>query len=148
MLPLSFPIVISEPRLFVQKLAFKLRVMRLNRIKLFYTFLLCFHSEHNKDGGIHLQAGPCRGSHPWLGRLQGRPYTAKAAYKRSCPWPARKGPTPIEAAPPAGTMPVGRPPTDIGSAHSGGACHKGGACRHSALTSYRPRAVAPVCILA
>ncbi|RRT49515.1 hypothetical protein B296_00052360 [Ensete ventricosum] len=66
-----------------------------------------------------------RGSHPWLGHLQGRPYTAKVAYKRNCPWPARKGPTPIEATPPAVTTPVGRPPTNIGSSRSGSACPQG-----------------------
>ncbi|RZS02754.1 hypothetical protein BHM03_00032821 [Ensete ventricosum] len=66
MLPLGFPIVVSEARLFVRKIGFKLHVMRLYHVELFYAFLLCYHSEGSK--GRPTMARP----------LQGRPTAAKA----------------------------------------------------------------------
>ncbi|RWW17359.1 hypothetical protein GW17_00018709 [Ensete ventricosum] len=37
-------------KVFVRKIGFKLRVMRLNRVELFYAFLLHFCSEGNEEG--------------------------------------------------------------------------------------------------
>ncbi|RWV89485.1 hypothetical protein GW17_00048362 [Ensete ventricosum] len=61
MLSLSFPTVVSKLRLFVRKIDFKLRAMRLNHVELFYAFLLCFHNEGSKEGGSHLRIGPLQG---------------------------------------------------------------------------------------
>ncbi|RWV92239.1 hypothetical protein GW17_00045403 [Ensete ventricosum] len=63
--------VVSEPRLFMLKIGFKLCVMRLNHIELFYVFLLSFRSEGNEE----------RGSHPWAGCLQGWLLSDMAPYK-------------------------------------------------------------------
>ncbi|RWV79787.1 hypothetical protein GW17_00059026 [Ensete ventricosum] len=59
-------------------------MMRLNRVELFYAFLLRFHSEQREDGGSwppieatnHNQA-TCKGRRPRPGPLQGRLATAR-----------------------------------------------------------------------
>ncbi|RWW44291.1 hypothetical protein BHE74_00049962 [Ensete ventricosum] len=43
--PLRFPNSGIRAKVFMRKIGFKLRVMRLNRVKLFYTFFLRFRSE-------------------------------------------------------------------------------------------------------
>ncbi|RZR73220.1 hypothetical protein BHM03_00021591 [Ensete ventricosum] len=89
MLPLRFPNSGIRAKVFVGKIGFKLRVMRLHRVELFYTFLLRFHSEGNEERGWLATAKPsargrsavakasCRGSRPWLDHLQGWLATAR-----------------------------------------------------------------------
>ncbi|RWW61533.1 hypothetical protein BHE74_00031403 [Ensete ventricosum] len=48
-------------KVFVRKISFKLRVMRLNRIELFYAFLLCFCNKRSKDRGQPAMARPSTG---------------------------------------------------------------------------------------
>ncbi|RWW25468.1 hypothetical protein GW17_00010190 [Ensete ventricosum] len=70
MLPLRFPNSGIRAKVFMQKIGFKLRVMRLNRVKSFYAFLLRFCSKRSEEeDGL-------------LGLLQGRPTTA---------WPLARG---------------------------------------------------------
>ncbi|RWW02029.1 hypothetical protein GW17_00034899 [Ensete ventricosum] len=38
-------------KVFIRKIGFKLRVMRLNRVESFYTFLLYFHSKGSEEEG-------------------------------------------------------------------------------------------------
>ncbi|RWV83917.1 hypothetical protein GW17_00054414 [Ensete ventricosum] len=87
--PLKFPNSCIRAKVFMRKIGFKLRVMRLNRVESFYTFLLHFHSEGNEEEGrpamvspharpaIHGQAAtkdPARGrSVAARASLQGRP---------------------------------------------------------------------------
>ncbi|RZS19863.1 hypothetical protein BHM03_00052314 [Ensete ventricosum] len=56
--PLRFPNSGIRAKVFVQKIGFKLRVMRLNRIELFYVFMLCFHSEGSEEEGRPATANP------------------------------------------------------------------------------------------
>ncbi|RWV81979.1 hypothetical protein GW17_00056558 [Ensete ventricosum] len=51
MLPLRFHNSGIKAKVFVRKIDFKLRVMRLHRVELFYAFLLRFRSEGNKERG-------------------------------------------------------------------------------------------------
>ncbi|RWW19814.1 hypothetical protein GW17_00016104 [Ensete ventricosum] len=76
MLPLRFPNSGIRAKVFVRKIGFKLRVMRLNRVESFYVFLLHFHSEGSEEGrpattnphvgpATHGQAAakaPCKGA--------------------------------------------------------------------------------------
>ncbi|RWW37644.1 hypothetical protein BHE74_00057211 [Ensete ventricosum] len=69
MLPLRFPNSGIRAKVFMRKISFKLRVMRLNRVESFYAFLLRFAVKTAKRRGSrawpgHLQVG---------GRLQPRP---------------------------------------------------------------------------
>ncbi|RRT51056.1 hypothetical protein B296_00004764 [Ensete ventricosum] len=52
--------------------------MRLNRVELFYMFLLYFHNDHNKDGGSPYEQAPCKGDHSRPGHQQGRSVVARA----------------------------------------------------------------------
>ncbi|RWV77451.1 hypothetical protein GW17_00061716 [Ensete ventricosum] len=78
--PLRFPNNGIRAKVFVQKIDFKLRVMRLYRVESFYAFLLRFCSEGSKEEG---RPAP----------MQGRPPTA-----RPRPRPASKGRSPAGAA--------------------------------------------------
>ncbi|RWV82122.1 hypothetical protein GW17_00056408, partial [Ensete ventricosum] len=49
--PLRFPNSGIRAKVFVRKIGFKLRVMRLNHVELFYAFLLHFRSEGSKEEG-------------------------------------------------------------------------------------------------
>ncbi|RZS28739.1 hypothetical protein BHM03_00062391, partial [Ensete ventricosum] len=82
--PLRFPNSGIRAKVFVRKIDFKLRVMRLNRVESFYAFLLHFCSEGNEEGrpataspyvgpSTHGQAAakaPCKGA---VGCGQGQP---------------------------------------------------------------------------
>ncbi|RZR92585.1 hypothetical protein BHM03_00020893 [Ensete ventricosum] len=81
MLPQRFPKSCIRAKVFVRKIGFKLHVTRLNRVELFYAFLLHFRSEGSKERGWsatvrpsttvagHGQA-PYRDRRPWPGHLQ------------------------------------------------------------------------------
>ncbi|RWV85633.1 hypothetical protein GW17_00052559 [Ensete ventricosum] len=126
-----FPNSGIRSKVFVRKIGFKLRVMRLNRVESFYAFLLYFCSERSEEGRPTMTMsparvaghgqGPCRGD--WLCP---RPHASAAARKRAtasrCNRPLRAGRRPRrrplrgqrqharEA--PTGTTPEGaRPPT-------------------------------------
>ncbi|RWV85771.1 hypothetical protein GW17_00052413 [Ensete ventricosum] len=96
-----------KTKVFMRKIGFKLRVMRLNHVESFYAFLLRFRSEESPCKGQpgmatasplvgaadHLQGGgrlqprpPCRGG-PTLARppAKGRPATARASPQRGAP---------------------------------------------------------------
>ncbi|RZS22892.1 hypothetical protein BHM03_00055725 [Ensete ventricosum] len=105
--------MISEPRLFVQKIGFKLCIMRLNRVELFYAFLLYFRSEGSEEGGIHLRAGP----------LQGRPLTTKPAIGATVR--LRQGLPTRGIHPRAWLSPIGAAHVGIGRAHRGTTCRHG-----------------------
>ncbi|RRT53458.1 hypothetical protein B296_00019846 [Ensete ventricosum] len=48
-------------KVFVQKIDFKLRVMRLNNVESFYVFLLCFRSEGSEEEGRLATSSPHAG---------------------------------------------------------------------------------------
>ncbi|RZS17882.1 hypothetical protein BHM03_00050086 [Ensete ventricosum] len=97
---LRFPNSVIGAKVFVRKIDFKLRVMRLNRIESFYTFLFHFHSEGSEEEGRPATASP----------IQGRP-----------PTPAREA-----SAAHSGSSPQGRPaPLTGAAARRGGACGHG-----------------------
>ncbi|RWW60613.1 hypothetical protein BHE74_00032389 [Ensete ventricosum] len=56
--PLRFPNSGIRANVFVRKIGFKLRVMRLNRVESFYAFLLHFCSEGSKEEGRPATASP------------------------------------------------------------------------------------------
>ncbi|RWV77067.1 hypothetical protein GW17_00062161 [Ensete ventricosum] len=56
--PLRFPNSGIRDNVFVRKIGFKLRVMRLNRVESFYAFLLHFCSEGSKEEGRLATASP------------------------------------------------------------------------------------------
>ncbi|RRT32054.1 hypothetical protein B296_00057093 [Ensete ventricosum] len=60
--PLRFPNSGNRAMIFVRKIGFKLRVMRLYRIELFYVFLLHFRSKGSKEEGWPAMASPHAGS--------------------------------------------------------------------------------------
>ncbi|RWV81334.1 hypothetical protein GW17_00057260 [Ensete ventricosum] len=59
--PLKFPDSGIRAKVFVRKIGFKLRVMRLYRIELFYVFLLHFRSEGNEEEGQPATTNPHAG---------------------------------------------------------------------------------------
>ncbi|RWV80663.1 hypothetical protein BHE74_00058904 [Ensete ventricosum] len=77
MLPLRFHNSGIIAKVFMRKISFKLRVMRLNRIESFYAFLLRFCSERNEKGrpamarapagAVGYGQGPRRGCRTWPG---------------------------------------------------------------------------------
>ncbi|RWW35602.1 hypothetical protein BHE74_00059450 [Ensete ventricosum] len=83
-----FPNSGIRSKVFVRKIGFKLRVMRLNRVESFYAFLLYFCSERSEEGRPTMTMpparvaghgqGPCRGD--WLCP---RPHASAAAHKRA-----------------------------------------------------------------
>ncbi|RRT48763.1 hypothetical protein B296_00029920 [Ensete ventricosum] len=54
----------------MRKISFKLHMMRLNHVELFYALSLCFR---NKGRVVGYGQGPCRGGRTWLGRRGSRP---------------------------------------------------------------------------
>ncbi|RRT57851.1 hypothetical protein B296_00045222 [Ensete ventricosum] len=96
MLPLCFPTVVSEPRLFVRKISFKLRVMRLNCIELSTCSYCIFTVKAARRGGT---------THG-----QGWSVAARTASKGSHPRPAYKGQLP--AAMPHGATTDDQPARD------------------------------------
>ncbi|RZS07130.1 hypothetical protein BHM03_00037910 [Ensete ventricosum] len=83
---------------FKSKIGFKLRVMGLYRIELFYAFLLRFCSEDSEESGGWPRPGP----------LQGRPAMAKAPYRGGRPRP--RSPTKRLPATAWAARKSGRPP--------------------------------------
>ncbi|RWW46475.1 hypothetical protein BHE74_00047595 [Ensete ventricosum] len=100
MLPLRFHNSGIKAKVFVRKIDFKLRVMRLHRVELFYAFLLRFRSEGNKERGWVATPRPsarvaghgqatCMGGQPWPSHLQGgdrlwlRPLVGVATHRGS-----------------------------------------------------------------
>ncbi|RWV85164.1 hypothetical protein BHE74_00048903 [Ensete ventricosum] len=80
---LRFPNNGIRPKVFVRKIGFKLRAMRLNCVESFYAFLLRFRSEGNKEVGQQGIARP---------PTRGRPTAAKAPLRRcDRPRPGRMG---------------------------------------------------------
>ncbi|RRT66041.1 hypothetical protein B296_00005844 [Ensete ventricosum] len=71
---LRFPNNDIRAKVFVRKIDFKLRVMRLNRVELFYTFLLYFSSEGSEEERRPTTATP----------MQGRPPTARPRPRPPC----------------------------------------------------------------
>ncbi|RWV76791.1 hypothetical protein GW17_00062486 [Ensete ventricosum] len=72
MLPLRFRNSVIRAKIFVQKISFKLRVMRLNRVESFYAFLLHFYSKGNEEEGRPATASPMYGRPP-MARPRPRP---------------------------------------------------------------------------
>ncbi|RWW81725.1 hypothetical protein BHE74_00009856 [Ensete ventricosum] len=100
--PLRFPNSGIRAKIFVRKIGFRLRVMRLNHVESFYAFLLRFHSEGNKEEGQQGMARPPA----WGWALQQRP-PCKATV--DCGQAPCKERLPVEAAackgwPPAGAV--------------------------------------------
>ncbi|RRT66639.1 hypothetical protein B296_00031248 [Ensete ventricosum] len=60
--PLRFPNSGIRAKVFVRKIDFKLRVMRLYRVESFYAFLLRFRSEGSEEEGLPPMASPHAGS--------------------------------------------------------------------------------------
>ncbi|RZS14632.1 hypothetical protein BHM03_00046348 [Ensete ventricosum] len=56
--PLRFPNSGIKAKVFVRKIGFKLRVIRLNRVESFYALLLCFRSKGNEERGWLAMARP------------------------------------------------------------------------------------------
>ncbi|RZR80951.1 hypothetical protein BHM03_00007072 [Ensete ventricosum] len=72
---LRFPNSGIETKVFMRKIGFKLRVMRLNRVESFYTFLLLYAAK----------AARRRGGQPRPAPMQGRPPTARVTTARDAP---------------------------------------------------------------
>ncbi|RRT85879.1 hypothetical protein B296_00003194 [Ensete ventricosum] len=62
MLPLRFPNSGIRAKVFMRKIGFKLRVMRLNHVESFYAFLLYFCNEGSVEEGWPATASPHVGS--------------------------------------------------------------------------------------
>ncbi|RRT41453.1 hypothetical protein B296_00026695 [Ensete ventricosum] len=99
--PLRFPNTSIRAKVFVRKIGFKLREMRLNHVELFYVFLLHFRSESSKERGWPTMSRPSakvadhgqatyRGGRPRPAPLQGQPVAVAAASKSR-----RKGGRPL-----------------------------------------------------
>ncbi|RRT66296.1 hypothetical protein B296_00036466, partial [Ensete ventricosum] len=83
MLPLKFPNNGIRTKVFMRKIDFKLRVMRLNHIESVYIFLLRFCIKHSEEGAVG--QATYKGSWPWPDPLQGWPAMAKPlATKAPC----------------------------------------------------------------
>ncbi|RRT48538.1 hypothetical protein B296_00010834 [Ensete ventricosum] len=87
MLPLRIPNNGIRAKVFERKIGLKLRVMRLNHVKSFYAFLLCFYNKRIKERG---------------GRPRPKPLAGVAANSHGRPW--------------AWLVPVGEAPIGTGSA--------------------------------
>ncbi|RWV88548.1 hypothetical protein GW17_00049356 [Ensete ventricosum] len=95
--PLRFPNSGIKAKVFVRKIGFKLRVMRLYHVESFYAFFLYFRSEDSEEEGrqatasphtrpaTHGQGQPARGGHP----LGLQPAGAALAGTAGCCQPAR-----------------------------------------------------------
>ncbi|RRT37032.1 hypothetical protein B296_00041019 [Ensete ventricosum] len=106
--PLRFPNSGIRAKVFVQKIGFKLCVMILNRVELFYVLVAAIGSEsrrclHAEVAG-HGQA-PYRGGRPWPSYWQGAVGCGQASYKGRPP----KGAAARKGRPPAGTTGCGQP---------------------------------------
>ncbi|RRT59763.1 hypothetical protein B296_00026432 [Ensete ventricosum] len=71
MYPLRFPNNGIRAKVFMRKIYFKLRVMRLNRVELFYAFLLRFHNKRNEDGQLATAKPPARAANYGLATYKG-----------------------------------------------------------------------------
>ncbi|RWV78439.1 hypothetical protein GW17_00060600 [Ensete ventricosum] len=91
--PLKFPNTGIRAKVFVRKIGFKLREMRLNHVELFYAFLLHFRSESSEERGRPTMSRPStnvadhgqatyRECRPRPAPLQGRPIAVATASKR------------------------------------------------------------------
>ncbi|RWV77304.1 hypothetical protein GW17_00061884 [Ensete ventricosum] len=104
MLPLRFPNSCIRAKVFVRKIGFKLRVMRLNHEESFYAFLLRFHNEDSEE------RGPATVS-PHAGLAAHGQAAAKAPCKEATGCgqgqPTRGGNQP-QGQQPVGVAPVGR----------------------------------------
>ncbi|RWV85661.1 hypothetical protein GW17_00052531 [Ensete ventricosum] len=114
MLPLRFSNSGIRAKVFVRKIGFKLRVMRLNRVESLYVFLLRFRSEGSEEGRPALMQG-------WLATARprprpparGRPPVGVAARrggacKHDRLWPAHKGGSRWQCDARKGLSPLGR----------------------------------------
>ncbi|RWW42937.1 hypothetical protein BHE74_00051457 [Ensete ventricosum] len=131
MLPLRFPNNGIKDRLFMRMIEFRLPVLRLNHIELFYAFLLCFRSK----GVTNYDEGPYRGSPVRVG-----PHARVVAYGQLRVGAARKG-----QSQPAWLLLISVVPMGIGNTRRGGA-HRSIACGHCArppVGGCYPRAAAP-----
>ncbi|RWW38770.1 hypothetical protein BHE74_00055978 [Ensete ventricosum] len=61
MLPLRFPNSCLRAKVFMRKIGFKLRVMRLNHVESFYTFLLHFYGKRSEERAQLAMARPSTG---------------------------------------------------------------------------------------
>ncbi|RRT49946.1 hypothetical protein B296_00033398 [Ensete ventricosum] len=82
MLPLRFPNSGIIAKVFMRKIRFKLRVMRLNRLELFYTFLVYFYAKHSEERGGRPRPKPLAGA-----TASWRSHAARG----DCPFRGRKG---------------------------------------------------------
>ncbi|RZS04124.1 hypothetical protein BHM03_00034407 [Ensete ventricosum] len=90
--PLRFPNRGIRAKVFVRKIGFKLRVMRLNRVESFYAFLLCFRSEGSpcKGQSSMATASPLAGAADH--RQGGRPTAARPPVRGDHPqWQQPRG---------------------------------------------------------
>ncbi|RWW12017.1 hypothetical protein GW17_00024334 [Ensete ventricosum] len=70
--PLRFPNGSIRAKVFVRKISFKLRVMRLNRVELFYALVAAKVGAACGGGAATCMLSACRGGWPQSGPLQGR----------------------------------------------------------------------------
>ncbi|RZS29311.1 hypothetical protein BHM03_00063023 [Ensete ventricosum] len=121
--PLRFPNSGIRAKVFVRKIGFKQRVMRLNRVESFYAFAA--------------RTAGKRGGQPWLAPMQGRPHTARpAAAKAPYKGATGHGQNPLAGAvasrcdrPWAWLAPVWATPAGVGRARAqaaGGGCPQQG----------------------
>ncbi|RWV95522.1 hypothetical protein BHE74_00003232 [Ensete ventricosum] len=114
MLPLKFPNSGVRANVFVRKIGFKLRVMRLNRVESFYMFLLHFYSERSEEGWPPM-ATPAIGVRPrllirgWLDARRWSPVGAAVARGHDRLQSARRGSSLPWAQSLASRRPKGRP---------------------------------------
>ncbi|RWW29870.1 hypothetical protein GW17_00005582 [Ensete ventricosum] len=87
--PLRFPNNGIRAKIFVRKISFKLRVMRLNHVELFYAFLLHFLSEDSEEEGWPATASPHAG--PATHGQAGCKWQSPAGAGGGCPPQGRKG---------------------------------------------------------
>ncbi|RRT41995.1 hypothetical protein B296_00019060, partial [Ensete ventricosum] len=83
--PLRFPNNGIRANVFKQKIGFKLRVMRLNRVELFYAFLLRCCSKRSEEGRPATARASAGGGRLWPGALQEWLHMTRAACKGSHP---------------------------------------------------------------
>ncbi|RWV86554.1 hypothetical protein GW17_00051545 [Ensete ventricosum] len=141
MLPLRFPNCGIRAKVFEQKIGFKLRAMRLNRVEIFYAFLLRFYSEAARKGVAGHNQSPLQGKPARKGQLPAGVATPIGGDRlrsgRKCRLPAAR----LQGAAPRLRLPLVRVATGrSGRRHSckaarparevlpesSGACRKGG----------------------
>ncbi|RWV79686.1 hypothetical protein GW17_00059145 [Ensete ventricosum] len=136
MLLLRFPNSGIRAKIFVRKIGFKLRVMRLNHVESFYSFLLRYYSERCEEGQPATAKPPAGGRPPARGsRHQAHaPMARTAASKRgrSRAW-----------LPPIGVVPTGVGSTRKSGAHGGAPFGDNASSQGRRLRAQHPQELSP-----